>query len=90
MLEPERALEAAMGEQAVIAHADADIDGYGVKRQHDHKPLPTEKEQRCQGADVKCSNCPQGDPVNACALGRGAPHANLLPGGNIMGMGWRG
>ena len=46
-------LIAAMREQAVIAHADAHVDGQHVEHSHDHQPLPAEQEQRRQRARVK-------------------------------------
>jgi hypothetical protein len=41
-------LIAAMREQAVIAHADAHVDGQDVEDGHDQQALPTEEEQRGQ------------------------------------------
>ena len=53
VLKPLGHLVAAMGEQAVIAHADADIDGQHVEHDHDHQALPAEKEQRGQRAHME-------------------------------------
>ena len=69
VLKPLGNLVAAMGEQAVIAHADAEIDGYDVERQHHHQALPTEKEECGQGAEMKCDDHGERKPVDAGADG---------------------
>ena len=49
-------LVAAVGEQTVVAHADADIDGHHVHDEHYREPLPTEEEESCYRAHMKDSN----------------------------------
>jgi hypothetical protein len=85
VLKPLGNLVAAMGEQAVITHADAQVDGYDVEHQHDHQALPTEKEKRRQSADMKCDDHGDGEPVDAGADGDGPAHANLRTRGDCAG-----
>jgi hypothetical protein len=75
-------LVAAVRQQPVIAHSNADIDGQDVERQHDHQPLPGEEEQGRQRAHMEEGHHHQRQPVDAFAHGCGAAHANLQPRGD--------
>ena len=44
---------AAMGEQAVIAHADAEVDGKDIERDGDNEVGPAEEEQSGDGAEME-------------------------------------
>ena len=76
VFQPLRRLVAAMGQQPVIAHADAHIDGQNIEHQHHRQPLPGEEEERRHRAEVKCNQHAQRQPVDALAHGCGAAHAN--------------
>ena len=75
-------LIAAVREQAVIAHADAHVDGQHVEHGHDHKALPTEEKQRGQRARVEDAHDEEQGPAQACAHCGGAAHAKLALGGD--------
>ena len=53
VFEPLRHLVSAMGEQAVIGHADADVDGEEVHDEEGGEILPGEAEERGEGTDVE-------------------------------------
>src|SRR5580704_14165580 len=53
VLEPLGGLIAAVGEQAVIAHADTYVDGQHVEHGHDRKARPAEEEECGQSPDMK-------------------------------------
>ena len=53
VFEPLGNLVAAMREQAVIAHADAHVDGQHIEDRHDQQTLPAEEEESSQRAHVK-------------------------------------
>lgn len=86
---------AAVGEQAVIGHADADVDGEEVHDEEGAKILPGEEEERGDGTDVEEPHGDGGDPVDAALLVLAA-HAqilldllrDLLDGGERAGCGW--
>ena len=68
---------AAMGEQAVVGHADADVDGEEIHDAEDGEVLPGEEEERGDGADVEEAHDDGGDPVDAALLVLAA-HAEVL------------
>ncbi len=68
---------AAVGEQAVIGHADADVDGEEVHDEEGGQVLPGEEEERGDGADVEEAHGDGGDPVDAALLVLAA-HAEVL------------
>ena len=67
----------AMREQAVVGHADADIDGEEVHDGEDGKILPAETEECGDGADMEERHDDGGDPVDASLLMLTA-HAQVL------------
>ena len=67
----------AMGQQAVIRHADADVDREEVHDQEDGKIFPREEEERSDGSDVEETHGDGGDPVDAAFL-IFAAHAQIL------------
>ena len=67
----------AMGEQAVVGHADADVDGEEVHDGEDGEVLPGEAEEGGDGADVEEGHDDGGDPVDASLLVFAA-HAQVL------------
>ena len=68
---------AAVGEQAMVGHADADVDGEEVHDEEDGQVLPGEEEERGDGADVEEAHGDGGDPVDAALLVLAA-HAEVL------------
>ena len=66
-----------MREQAVIAHADADVDGEEVCDGEGGEVLPGEAEEGGDGAEVEEGHDDGGDPVDASLL-VGAAHAEVL------------
>jgi hypothetical protein len=66
-----------MGQQAVVAHADADVDGEEVHDAEGGEILPREEEERGEGADVEEAHDDGGDPVDASLLVVAA-HAEIL------------
>jgi hypothetical protein len=53
-----------MGEQSVVAHADAEASGNPPKYSRKHKRFPAEKEQRGNRADMKCKHEKGCGPIN--------------------------
>jgi len=78
MLNPFGNLVAAMSEQAVITHADADVDGDDIQGEHDGEALPGEEEEGGDGAEMEGNDDGEGEPVDAFAGGGGAAHAHGL------------
>ncbi len=68
VLEPLGGAVAAVGQQAVVAHADADVDGEEVGDGEGGEVLPREEEERGDGADVEQAHDDRGDPVDAALL----------------------
>ena len=77
VLDPLGGFVAAMCKQAMIGHADADVDGEEVHDDGDGEVLPGEEEERGDGADVEEAHGDGGDPVNAAFLVLAA-HAEVL------------
>lgn len=77
VLEPLGNTISAVGEQAVVGHADADIDGKEVHDGEYGEVLPGEAEERGDGADVEERHDDGGDPVDASLLVF-ASHAQVL------------
>ena len=79
-----------MREQAVIAHANADVDGKDVEHGHHRKALPAEQEQCSKRASMKQDHERQREPVDALTRGRCTAHLDLLPRRNSVGRncGW--
>ncbi len=81
VLDPLGRLVAAVRQQAVVAHADADVDGQYMKHGHDCQPLPGEEKERGQRAQVEQSDGDQREPVEAFAHSGSLAHVDLLAGG---------
>ena len=77
VLKPAGGLVAAMGEQAVVAHADAHVDSEEVHDDEDSEILPGEEEELGDGSNVEEPHCDGGDPVDAPLLVLTA-HAEVL------------
>ena len=77
VLDPLGGLVAAVGEQAVVAHADADVDGEEVHDDEDGEVGPGEEEEGGDGSDVKEPHGDGGDPIDAALLVLAA-HAEVL------------
>ena len=77
VLEPAGDAVSAVGEQAVVGHADADVDGEEIHDAEDGEILPGEEEERGYGADVEEAHDDGGDPVDASLLVLAA-HAQVL------------
>ena len=77
VFQPLGRLITAMGQQAVVAHADADIDGQNREHQHHREPLPGEEEERGHGADVKEDDDAEREPVDARCYAGDAAHTDL-------------
>ena len=77
VLQPLGGAIAAVGEQAVVGHADADVDGEEVHDEEGREILPGEEEERSDGADVEGAHGDGGDPVDAALLVLAA-HAEVL------------
>jgi hypothetical protein len=73
-----------VGEQAVIAHADAEIDRGDVKRGGDNEVGPAEKEEGGDGAEMEQRHEGGGGP-DETGLGVGAAHADV--GAGVRGVG---
>jgi hypothetical protein len=68
---------AAMGQQAVIGHANADVDREEVHDEEGGQILPREEEEGGDGSDVEEPHGNGGDPVDAALLVLAA-HAEVL------------
>src|ERR1700733_10115550 len=77
VLDPPRSTVAAVCKQAVIGHADSDIDGEKVSDAEGSEIFPREEEESRDGSDVKGTHGDGGDPVDAALLVL-APHAEVL------------
>ena len=66
-----------MGEQAVVGHADADVDGEEVRDGEGGEVLPGEAEEGGDGPGVEDDHDGGGGPVDAALL-VGAAHAQVL------------
>src|SRR5580698_2152065 len=71
MFQPFWRLVSAMRQQAVIAHADAEVDGNDMQDNQEEKHMPTEEEQRRDCAHVKDEHESEDGPIE-CARLRGA------------------
>jgi len=67
----------AMGQQAVVAHADADVDGEEVHDGEGGEVLPGEEEERGDGEDVEDAHSNGSNPVDLALLMLAA-HAKVL------------
>jgi hypothetical protein len=77
VLDPLGGLVAAVGEQAMIGDADADVDRDEVSDEEGGEVLPREEEERGDGSDVEEAHEDGGDPVDAAFLMLAA-HAEVL------------
>ena len=77
VLDPLGGLVAAVREQAMVGHADADVDGEEVGDDEGGEVLPGEEEEGGDGSDVEESHDDGGDPVDAAFLVLAA-HAEVL------------
>ena len=77
VLDPLGGLVAAMGEQAMVGHADADVDGEEVHDDEGGEVRPGEEEEGGDGSDVEEAHGDGGDPVDAALLVLAA-HAEVL------------
>jgi hypothetical protein len=77
VLDPLGGFVAAVREQAMIGHADTDVDGEEVGDDEGGEVLPGEEEERGDGSDVKDPHGDGGDPVDAALLVLAA-HAEVL------------
>jgi hypothetical protein len=68
---------AAMGEQAVVGHTDADVDREEVHDEEDGQIFPREEEEGGNRSDVEEPHGDGGDPVDAALLVLAA-HAQVL------------
>ena len=62
ILHPPGRLVAAMRQQAMVAHPDAEASGDPPQHHREEARFPAEHEQRSHGADVKCHHNEGGDP----------------------------
>ena len=94
VLDPLGGAVAAVREQAMVGHADADVDGEEVGDDEGGEVLPGEEEERGDGSDVEEAHDDGGDPVDAAFLVLAA-HAEVLldllrdfgDGGDCVGLG---
>ncbi len=77
VFEPARSLVAAVREQAVVGHADADVDSEEIHDEEDGQVRPGEEEERGDGSDVEEPHGDGGNPVDAALLVLAA-HAEVL------------
>jgi len=84
VLDPLWRVITAMGEEAVIAHSDADIDGENVEDRHNRQPLPAEEEERRKGASVEDDDGSESDPVETLSYRSGTAQMDEIAGGHIM------
>jgi hypothetical protein len=57
-----------VGEQAVIAHADAQASGNPPEKDGDEESLPGKEKERDDGSDVKQAHESGSDPVNLAII----------------------
>jgi hypothetical protein len=77
VLDPLGGSVAAVREQAMVGHADADVDGQEVHDEEDGKIRPGEEEEGGDGSDVEGAHGDGRDPVDAALLVLAA-HAEVL------------
>ena len=77
VLDPLGGFVATVREQAVIGHADTDVDGEEVHDHEDGQVRPGEEEESGDGADVEEAHSDGRDPVDAALLEL-ATHAKVL------------
>jgi hypothetical protein len=77
VLDPLGGSVAAVGEQAMVGHADADVDGEEIHDDEDGQVGPGEEEEGGDGSDVEGAHGDGGDPVDAALLMLAA-HAEVL------------
>ena len=77
VLDPLGGPVAAVREQAMVGHADADVDGEEVHDDEDGEVRPGEEEESGDGSDVEEPHDDGGDPVDAALLVLAA-HAEVL------------
>ena len=77
VFDPLWGLVAAMGKQAMVGHADADVDCEEVHDNEDSKICPRKEEESGDGSDVEEPHGDGGDPVDAALLVLAA-HAEVL------------
>lgn len=77
VLDPLGSTVATVREQAMVGHADANINGEEVGDHEGGEIFPREKEESCNGSDVKRAHGDGGDPVDASLLVFAA-HAKIL------------
>jgi len=82
VLQPTRCLVAAMGEQAVVGHANANVDGEEVHHEKAGQVFPRKEEEGGDGSDVEEPHGDGCDPVDATLLVLAA-HAEVLL--NLLG-----
>ena len=81
ILDPFRRLVAAMGEQAMIAHADAHVDGEEIDDDGDDQGRPGKHEQSGHGAEMEGDHEGGRHPVDLLAIGLRRVPAGVLDGG---------
>jgi hypothetical protein len=77
VLDPPGGLIAAVGKQAMVGHADADVDGEEISDDEGGEIFPGEEEEGGDGSDVEGAHRDGGDPVDAALLVLAA-HAEVL------------
>src|ERR1700760_1559000 len=85
VLQPDWRLVAAMGEEAMVAHADAEAAGDPVKDDGDGESLPRKHEESGDGADVEQNHETGGGPVQRSLEGTVVMHAHFR---GILGAGY--
>src|SRR6266481_881011 len=82
ILNPFRRLVAAVREQSMIAHADAETSRDPPEYERYQKRFPTEREECSNGANVKCEHERSCDPIHGPCKGfvalRGICHCRVL------------
>jgi hypothetical protein len=77
VLDPLGGAVAAVGEQAMVSHANADVDGEEIHDDEGGQVSPGEEEEGSDGSDVEGTHRDGGDPVDAALLVLAA-HAEVL------------
>jgi hypothetical protein len=88
VLDPLGGLVAAVREQAMVGHADADVDGKEVGDDEGGEIFPGKKEEGGDGANVEGAHGDGGDPVDAALLVLAAHAEVLLDLLGDLGDGW--